>query len=349
MKKSRKAKHGRSKEKRKDARLISLAMVVDHLGFPKYSRFYEGNVSEPQTLLDLLKEMKQKTGNQDTRPIVVIDAGIATTENLAKLREAGYDYIAVSRSKLRSYEVAQGSTTELVNQQGHSISLKDLACEIDTKDRLIYVKSPFKAKKETAIKDKLTQRFFTDLQADKAALNKRRGTKKIERVHQRIGRIKQKHSRVAKHYHILLKEDPQKGIITDLNWEYRPPNHPEEGVYFIQTSLQELNEKRIWKLYATLTEVESAFRTLKTDLSIRPVYHQTHQHIEAHLFLGVLAYYIVAIIRCQLKQKGLKYSWRELVRIMDSQKIISNTFMDKQGQRRFIRQCSKPSQQAREV
>ena len=94
MKRSDRAKHGRSKEKRRDARLISLAMVVDPLGFPKYSRFYDGNVSEPDTLKDLLKELDSRPApSEGVRPMVVIDAGIATDDNLKMLRGAGYDYL----------------------------------------------------------------------------------------------------------------------------------------------------------------------------------------------------------------------------------------------------------------
>ncbi len=284
--------------------------MVDHLGFPKYSRFYSGNISEPLTLKDL----------------------------------------CVSRRNIRDYEVAQEDKVVLTNKQGHRITIKDLACDPVSKDRMLYVHSPLKAKKEASIKSKLTPRFEADMKAAKAALTKPRGTKTIAKVYQRIGRIKERHPRVAAHYEIEVTENTEKGVVTDIKWKYQPQKpRKDEGVYFLRTSVQELSEKVLWQIYSTLTEVEAAFRTLKTDLSIRPVYHQKDEHIEAHLFLGIPAYYVVAIIRHRLKQHGINHSWKTIVNIMNSQKLITTTFKDKEGKRRFIRQCSRPNAQVREV
>lgn len=348
---SQRARHGRSKEKRNDARLISLALVVDPWGFPKYSRFYDGNVSEPGTLGDLLDELGGKVNPGGTaRPVVVIDAGIASQENLSMLRERGYDYLCVSRSTLRGYQVDPGDASQITNRQGESIQVRDLACDVASGDRIFYVRSPAKARKEQSMSDTLTERFLADLAAARSALGKPRGTKRTAKVHERIGRIKQKHARIAKDYQITYSYDQKKDVVSDLHWAYRPSKPAgSEGVYFLRTSIRDLSEQWIWQTYTTLTQIEATFRILKSDLSLRPIYHQNDHNIEAHLFLGILAYHLVAIITHKLKQAGITHRWPAIVEIMDSQKIITTTFTDRNGQRRYIRQCSRPTVKAREI
>ena len=346
---SEKAAHGRSKEKRSDARLISLALIADHLGFPKCSRLYAGNIGEPGTLKEVLAQLTPLLEGE-RKPVVVIDAGIATAENLALLKELGYDYLCVSRTKVRDYDASTEDATVLENKQGDRITVKDLPADKETGDRLLYVRSPLKAKKDAAIKDKRTLRFEADMEAAKAALSKKTGTKALDKVHQRIGRIKERHSSVAKDYRIEVVPAKDKPEAADITWSRAADiKSPDQGVYFLRTSRQDLSPEAVWRMYSTLTEIESAFRTLKTDLSIRPVHHQTDKNIEAHLFLGILAYHVVAIIRHTLKQHGIRHSWRKILSIMDSQKLVTTTFVDAKGQRRFIRQCSRPTAKAKEI
>jgi transposase len=103
------ARFGRSKEKRSDAKLVVLGLVINQFGFIKYSSILQGNVSDPSTLEALIKDLRSKTSRAAKKALVVIDAGIATKENLAKIRSAGYDYLCVSRSKLKAYEIVAGS------------------------------------------------------------------------------------------------------------------------------------------------------------------------------------------------------------------------------------------------
>ncbi|MGH2645727.1 MAG: hypothetical protein ACRDE2_17380, partial [Chitinophagaceae bacterium] len=116
-----------------------------------------------------------------------------------------------------------------------------------------------------------------------------------------------------------------------------------QGVYFIRTSLKLDNEISICNIYNTLTEVEAGFRTLKTDLSLRPVYHQKDYHTEAHIFLGVLAFGLVNTIRYRLKSKGIHYDWRNIIRIMNTQKIVTTSFKNDQDKIMMMKKCSQPS------
>ena len=130
-------------------------------------------------------------------------------------------------------------------------------------------------KKEESMKGKLKERFEEDLGSIRNALIKKGGTKLINKVWERIGRIKQKHNRVSSRYEISVKEKDGKAV--DLNFrEKKTPikDEKEKGVYFIRTNYENPSEKELWNIYNTIREVESTFRSLKSDLEIRPVHHQ---------------------------------------------------------------------------
>ena len=107
--------------------------------------------------------------------------------------------------------------------------------------------------------------------------------------------------------------------------------------------MNEQDEKTQWIIYNTIREIESTFRTLKTDLDLRPIYHKNDDASMAHLHLGLLAYTLVNTIRFQLKQKGIKNEWRDLVRMMNTQKMVTTTMLDQYEQQIIIRQCSEPT------
>jgi len=114
------------------------------------------------------------------------------------------------------------------------------------------------------------------------------------------------------------------------------------GVYFLRTSLKKPKEKIVWQAYNCIREIESTNRSLKTDLDLRPIYHKTDDASGAHLHLGLMAYWVVNTIRHQLKGNGITSDWRELVRIMDTQKCVTTTMRNEKGNEISVRCCSKP-------
>ena len=115
------------------------------------------------------------------------------------------------------------------------------------------------------------------------------------------------------------------------------------GLYFLRTSLLVQDEVMIWNIYNTIREIESSFRTLKTDLDLRPVYHKSDAGIMAHL--GLLAYWIVNTVRCKLKAQGINSNWQEIVRIGNTQKIITTHGINAAGVEIGVRKCSEPNEQ----
>ncbi len=162
-------------------------------------------------------------------------------------------------------------------------------------DSFLYVRSTQKAKKEFSMELRSHTKYEQELENAHKALHKKGGTKKLEKVWERIGRIKQRHTKANRHYSIEVESE--KGIATKLIYkkkQVKPRNT--QGVYFLRTSKPNLDQKDFWNIYNTLTEIEATFRVLKTDLSLRPLYHQEDLNAEAHIFLGIVAYGVVNTI-----------------------------------------------------
>jgi transposase len=339
---------GVSKEKRSDARLITLALVVNVEGFVKYSQIYRGNIADPATLESTVKNLSQHAG-LGAKPLIVIDAGIASRENLDWLRSKGYDYLCVSRSRVKDYKAVKEESKPVVitDKRGSPIEML-LVMEEGSDDTLLYVRSERKSRKELSMHEHFTTHFEEGLSQIQFGIQRKGGTKKTDKVWERIGRLKQKYPSAHRFYKIDVesKED----IATNLTWQkIIPATRKQEGVYFLRTSIKEIDEKAFWLIYNTIREIESSFRVLKADLHMRPVFHQSDDNTMAHLNLAVIAYQLVNTIRHQLKAKGIHHDWSNLVRIMNSQKAVTATMLDKQGRKIFIRKCSKPEVQVKEI
>lgn len=340
------ASFGRSKEKRNDAKLIVLALVVNVEGFIKYSRIFEGNMSDSKSLPDIITELSNRTSHLTRKPIVVIDAGIATEENLALLTNKGYQFMCVSRSGMAKYTVDTSSTPVVIqDKQEQPIILQKVKVAQST-DAFILVHSQAKKAKEQSMNELFKKRFEITLAEIEKSLHKKKGVKLEEKVWIRIGRAKQKYASVAKYYSIEVKANKE-GIATELT--YKIVTEPKsEGEYLLRTNIENIDEKVHWLIYNTIREVESTFRTLKTDLDLRPVYHKTDKASMAHLHLGLLAYWVVHTIRHQLKQKGIKYAWQEIQRLMLTQKLVTTQMKGPQKIIQIVK-CSEPIKEVKEI
>ena len=115
-------------------------------------------------------------------------------------------------------------------------------------------------------------------------------------------------------------------------------------MYFLQTNIDGKDSKTIWTIYNILKEVESSFRCMKSDLNLRPVFHKKDISCLAHLHLGVLAYWVVATIRYELKQKGMNKTWSQILDIMVTQKSVSSEMQNLKGEEIHTQQCSEPNE-----
>lgn len=348
---SRLAKYGRSKERRTDAKLVVLAMVVNIEGFIKYSAIHEGNYSDTSDIHTLLEKLS--TGTRAVKPIVVMDAGIATEKNLTILTGKGYQYVVVSRKKIKDYEpVQKGKETYLLTKSKKTIRLTVAQSEKYT-DHFLKVESPAKSMKEQGIKNRLEQGYEEMLHLIKQSLSKPRGVKRVAKVQQRIGRAKQKYPSVHPLYILHLDIDTATQTVKDLRWQKdmlkaEEANH-QLGVYFLRTNIEGTDEALEWMIYNTIREIESTFRVLKTDLDLRPIYHKKDDSSMAHLHLGLLAYWLVNTIRYQLKQSGMHDDWKEIRRKASTQKSVSTTAQNSYDKIIQIKRCTEPTDDLKKI
>jgi hypothetical protein len=344
------ARFGRSKEKRSDAKLVVMAVVVNPEGFIKYSTIYEGNKADCTTLPDMIDKLRLATSAIGKKALVVIDAGIATDANLKLIQEKGYDYLCVSRSTVKQYKVEQGvQGVTILDKKRKPIELLKVNVQSNT-DYYLRVISESKRMKEYAMNSRFKDRFEAGLANIEISLHKKSGIKQLDKVHERIGRLKQKYPTIHRFYQIEITND-EKNIVTSLSWNIRPDQTPDQnsGVYFLRTSLQGAEQEMVWIFYNTIREIENTFRILKSDLDLRPVFHKNDDSSMAHLHLGLLAYWLVNTIRYQLKQQGITSNWSEIVRIMNTQKCVTTLAQNKVDEVISVRRCSEPEEKAKTI
>ena len=372
------AKFGRSKEKRSDAKLVVLALVINPEGFIKYSSILQGNMSDPATLEGMISQLRLKTSVSAKKALVVIDAGIATEDNLKMIRDKGYGYMCVSRSNLKNYSVqADAPIVTVTDNKKQKIELCRVKSDKST-DYFLKVESHAKELKERSMNEQFLNRFKEGMEKINDSLNKKSGIKQLDKVHERIGRLKQKYPSIQRYFDIEIKtkeETPTKKklnsknkdnqnsaedesvkaekikIATSITWTIKPDTEINErsGVYFLRTTMEGESEELLWQCYNIIREIEATFRVLKTDLDLRPIYHQKDENTMAHLHLGLLAYWIVNTVRFQLKKQGINSGWREIVRTMNTQKAVSTLAQNHVEEVIKIRRCSEPNQNVQKI
>ena len=350
------AHYGHSKEKRYDCTLVSLALLVDDRGLPIYSKIYPGNQSEPETLRDVLDSIKDllKLGlfTEDS-PTVVMDKGIATRDNIELVESYGLPYLVITRSDkakkyLDEFKEDRSSFVPITNANDETIYLKD-ASDADI-NRVLCV-SERRGKKEQAISDQRTARFISDV--ERLAKSLRAGTYvKPKTIERRIGRLCNIHRSISRQYSIEVVTDENNKAIDVILREKQDRIDESKtlyGAYVIETNRKDLESEEIWHLYMTLTKVEGAFRALKSDLGLRPIYHQLARRTAAHLFISVLAYHLYSAITLTLSEAGDTRSISTVLTQLKTHSRLTVMLTDKKAQVHHLRISSSPDPVQRKI
>ena len=341
------ARRGHSKEKRGDRPLLTLGLVLDGGGFVRRSRVFAGNVREDRTLRGMLEALKAPPGSR-----VVLDRGIATEEQVAWLSEHGYRYIVVSRERRRRFD-AEAATAHRT-RGGGTVHLEKVD-DPDGGEVRLYCYSEERAKKERGIAERFAARFERDLKALHEGLSRPRTRKKPDKVWQRIGRLREKSRGVGQHYETEVEADETGERAVAVRWRRKPVTgtmltHP--GVYCLRSNETDWSGERLWRTYTLLTDLEAVFRSLKSELGLRPVHHRTPRRAEGHLFITVVAYQLVQVIRRRLAERGdgpmRGASWTTLRRILGGRQRVTATFKRADGRTVHVRKATRaePRQQA---
>ena len=320
------ARRGHSKEKRSDCKLLTLGLVLDAGGFVRRSKVFAGNVKEDRTLAGMLEALKAPPGSR-----VVLDRGIATEAQIDWLAEHGYRYIVVSRERRRRFD-AEAATAHRT-RTGGTVHLEKVADPEGGEVRL-YCYSEERANKERGIAERFAARLERDLKALHEGLSRPRTQKKLDKVWQRIGRLTEKSRGVGQHYAIEVEADETGERAVAVRWRKKPLagtmlTHP--GVYCLRSNETDWSEERLWRTYTLLTDLEAVFRALKSELGLRPIHHRTPRRAEGHLFITVIAYQLVQVIRRRLAERGdgpiRSASWTTLRRILGGRQRVTATFI----------------------
>jgi hypothetical protein len=336
------AKHARSKDKRNDRPVITLALTLDGQGFPKQSKVYEGNISEPGTLEKMLDELSNVVDGFNPQKTIVMDAGIATEDNLEIIKRKQFKYLAVSRKKSYGDDFWQGSQEQQIKLSDKKTRLR---VKLVTTEKELYLLCHSEAKeaKEKAILERRLKKFEEGLNGINKGLKKKRTHKKYDKIIERIGRLKEKYG-VGSLYDIEAKQE--KGVATKIIFNKNPNGKAKEkrvGEYVIRTNRLDLEEEEISKIHRTLTTIEDSFRSMKSELGLRPNYHKRDDTGTAHIFITVIAYHIITGILKKLRAKAVNYSWTTIREILSTQVRVTTSFKTEDKNTIYIRTTTSPT------
>jgi transposase len=301
-----KAKRGFSKEKRYDCPLISIALCIDSRGNILKSQFLPGNVSEPATFPTFLEMTSIQPGD-----MVAMDKGIATKNNMEWLEDKELFFVAADRRMKREFDPELAE--EFKTAAGSIIRAYRVEDDAYPGRIKLLCHSLEREAKEISMIKKSAQKLEDELTSIHQGLS-RLGTRKgIDYINRRIGRLLQKYSVAGQYYDITVvpsELSPQIASSLLFEWNEKKGSKSElPGVYSLITNNSSMLDSDILNTYLRLTEIESVFRCLKSELGLRPNYHKIGPRVEGHIFISILAYQVTNYIRKTLGEKGIHDSW----------------------------------------
>jgi len=329
------AKRAHCKSKRYDCPLIALSLIVRNDGAPVASHIYKGNQGEPETMKDVLERLRTLFKYDSPqmvleKPTIVMDRGIATVDNIILLEAEGYQYAVVTREDqteeyLQEFEKARDTFTRIddlshkrtaYGDENH-VYVKKISGGENTGVCKVLCLSDGKAHKENAIVAKKDARYITDMEKLSQSIQKGR-IKKIDKIETKFNKHITKHKTVAEKYDAaIIRNEEGKAQCIKVTPKSADPN-PLSGCYVIDSTHTEMDAVEIWHLYMTQTNVENSFRSLKSELGLRPVYHQNAQRTAAHLFIAVLAYHILFAIEQRLAEYNDTRQWQTIRKVLST-------------------------------
>jgi len=288
-----KARHGYSRDGRGDCRQVVIALIVTPRGFPLAYEVLPGNTLDNTTLGDFLKKIERRYGK--ARRTWVMDRGIPCEATLAQMRQAKTDYlVGTLRSMLNKLEQ---SLTDLPWQQAR----QDVRVKLLAQDGEVYVlaQSQARRKKETAMRRRKLRKFWDGLG------RLRKNCRDRDRLLERLAVLKHEAARAAR---VVEIQTPAPGQpVNERTFRYRLKREAyrqarrRDGSYLLRTTLPPDPPEKLWEQYMVLVEIEAAFRCLKSDLAIRPVYHQLEHRVEAHILVAFLGYCLTVTLKNLLR------------------------------------------------
>lgn len=341
-----KAKHGKNKQKRNDCRQVAVGMAFDENGFPLAHEVFEGNMADTKTLRLILARLALPEAG--LKPVVILDAGFASAENLALLRELGYSYlINITRGSRQKYaDEFAASGFELLpdRTENQQVEVRKITDPEDAQNVLVLCRSAQRRLKEVAMISTAEQRFLKDSERLQARIAK--GKLKRETLIERaIGALLKKHPKVGRFYQL----EAAHGVLRVERDDARLEAAVELcGDYVLKTD-HSLDGPELWKLYMTLLRAEEGFSALKGALGLRPNFHQLEDRVEGHIFISILAYHLLCWVGHRLTQSGDVRDWQTVRRLLRTHSLVTTRLPLEDGRVIEIRKPSLPDAEQAQV
>jgi transposase len=349
------AKRGYSRDQRPDCKQVLVGLVLDRDGFPKAHEIFEGNRQDRSTVEEMIEILEKRTGRKPGSTVVV-DRGMAYEENLRQIRAHGLHYIVAGRQPERNAWLddfeEEGEWEEVIREPSPRNPFQNksrVQIKRRQKGNEVYILclSEGREEKDRAIRVKHEGRLMVDLERLKMRVESGR-LKKTEKIQQAIGRLKERYPRVARYYRIEYDAGGR-----TLSWqeelEKKATAVKLDGSYVLKTDRHDLTADEIWRTYILLTRVERAFRSMKSPLMERPLFHHLKNRTQTHIFLCVLAYHLLVAIEKRFLDQGIHTSWWSLRQALSTHQVATVVLPTQNGMVLRIRKGSTPEPQHRDI
>jgi transposase len=321
------AQRGYSRDHRPDLKQVCIALVVSRGGLPLGYEVFNGNRHDATTVEDIVAKIEAQCGR--ARRIWVMDRGMLSEDNLEFLQSQKRRYIiGTPKSQLKNFE------QELLSQGWEKIreGLEVKACPSpDGTETFVLCRSEARAEKEKAIHDRFEKRIEKGLA--KIAESCRKRKQKANHIERRVGRLLGANTRAAGLFKVEVKEMPSGQV--EIAWqkieEWRKWAELSEGYYMLRTNITDWQAGELWEAYIQLTQAETAFRIQKSDLKIRPIWHQKEDRVKAHILVCFLAYVLWKLLGQLCKKAGLGNEPRQVFNEIAQIKVVDVVMPTKQG------------------
>jgi transposase len=349
------AKRGYSRDKRPDCKQVVVGLVLDRDGFPKAHEVFDGNVQDRSTVDEMLTILEGRTGKKPGSTVIV-DRGMAYEKNLEQIRGRGYHYIVAGRQPERNEWLDEIETEddweEVVRiPSPRNPFQKKTRVEVKRQQKgdevYILCRSEGRQDKDRAIRETHEQKLIGDLERLKKRIEKGQ-LKKTEKIHQAMGRLKERYPRVARYYRMEYDAD-QQILSWNENADKKAVAEKLDGSYVLKTDRKDLTADEIWRTYILLTRVEDAFRDMKTPLMERPIFHHLQHRTQTHIFLCVLAYHLLVAIEKRFLDQGIHTSWWSIRQQLSTHQVATVVLPTTGGRVLKIRKGTVPEPVHREI
>ncbi len=320
------AQRGHSRDQRPDCKQVCIALVVSREGMPLGYELFAGNRVDVTTVEEVVESMEKKYGKADR--VWVMDRGMTSQDNLEFLRKRQAKYlVGTPKSDLRKFE------REILSDDWEKVreGLEVKRCPSpDGEETYILCRSEDRKSKEKAMHDRFIRRIEEALESLGRRLERAKKPEDRGRVERQVGRLLGRNSRGAGAFTITFEEAPERGSGLRLRWERNQTwsewaSHT-EGCYLLRSNIRDWSAEDLWRTYIQLSQAEAAFRIQKSDLSIRPIWHQKEDRVRAHIFVCFLGYVLWKMLEQWQSRAGLGNSPRtileELARIQSTDVVL---------------------------